>query len=408
MDSPGFENFRHPAAPSGALVPFTASSPYRVTRQFVALPGHFTRAFTAFTRKPGPLPLMQSLCRFTTGTPVCIMTEPLSPEDAVEQYLASRRVEVTESTLANHRYRLSTFIEWAEANGFEDMRNASGMTAERFKNWKLSEQDLSKVTLKNHLHTFRVFIRYCENIDVVDDGVADKVMVPVVTDEEESRNVFLTHERATTILDYLQRYEYASSAHLVFGILYNTGCRRSALHSLDVKDWHPDDQFLSFRNRPEEGTVLKNRKDGERDVTLTNQRLCHAIGDYIEEQRPAVTDDFDREPLLASKQGRLHSKTIQGIIYKVTRPCWYNEACPHDREPEECESTDYGHYSKCPSSVSPHPVRRSAITHALNSSVPLNIVSERVDASAEVIDKHYREQSLEQERQSRQGYLDNI
>ncbi len=334
------------------------------------------------------------------------MSERVTPENAVEQYLASKKLDATQSTVNNHQYRLSTFIEWASDNGFHDMNDLSGMEVEQFKNWKVERGNIGKVTLKNHLHTFRVFLRYCENIEVVPEGIADKVMIPVLEDGEDARSVFVSHERAMKILDYLEKYQYASNAHVIWAILIHTGCRRSALYALDVEDWHPKESYLSFKNR--EGTPLKNRDDGQRNATITKPNIAEAIDDYIADKRHDIEDEYGREPLLTSSQGRLHGKTISKICYKVTRPCWYGEECPHDRNPEECEGAEYRGYSKCPSSVSSHPVRRSAITQHLNASVPLQIVSERVDCSPEVIEKHYREQNQEERREARKGYLDNI
>lgn len=65
-------------------------------------------------------------------------------------------------------------------------------------------------------------------------------------------------------------------------------------------------------------------------------------------------------------------------------------------------------YSKCPDSVSSHPIRRSAITHHLDSDVPKAIVSERMNVSEKIIDQHYDARDKEQKRQNRQKYLNSI
>jgi hypothetical protein len=196
--------------------------------------------------------------------------------------------------------------------------------------------------------------------------------------------------------------------HIAFHVSYHTGCRRSGLNSLDVDDWHPDERYLSFRNREDEGTRLKLGDEGERNVSVTDEVLADALNAYVDDVRPDVTDDVGREPLLASSQGRLHYQTITKQAYKLTRPCFIGEECPHDRDPDECEATEYSSFSKCPSSTSHHPIRRSSITHHLLKDVPKEIVSDRMSVSTEVLDTHYDARTIEERRQNREQYLDSV
>lgn len=331
----------------------------------------------------------------------------LTPEDALEQYLQSRH-DATASTVQNHRYRLNYFIQWFdEESDLDELSELTGWHCEQFKNWRMENFDLNLVTLQYHIQTVRVFIRWCESVGAV-EGVSENIIVPTVSDAEKARDVHITHERAMQIIEYLCRYEWASTTHLVPHILYHTGMRRSSLHSLDVSDWNADEQYLAVRHRPEQGTALKLKSEGERNVSVTDSRLVEALEDWVDQQRPDVTDDHDREPLLASTRGRLHYKTISSICYKVTRPCYFAGSCPHDRDIDDCEAIQYHSYSKCPDSISSHPIRRSSITHHLDSDVPKAIVSERMDVSEKVLDQHYDARNKEQKRQNRQGYLDGI
>ena len=132
------------------------------------------------------------------------------------------------------------------------------------------------------------------------------------------------------------------------------------------------------------------------------------LDDWLRERRPDVTDDHGRKPLLATSHGRIAPGTIAKYIYEVTRPCWIGNECPHDRDPDDCEATTVDKSSECPSSVSPHAIRRGSITHHLNSDVPETAVGDRANVSPEVLEKHYDQRSKKEKMEQRREYLDDI
>jgi len=253
------------------------------------------------------------------------MTDPhhITPNDAVEQYLQSRH-DVTQSTLTNHEYRLRYFTEWAEKNAIETLTELDGLDLQRYKNWRIAETPCNLVTIEQHLHTLRVFLRWCESSNLVSEGLAHKVVIPNVSSQDKARDVALTHDTAQDIIEFFLDYEWATSPHILFHTLYHCGMRRSGLRALDVDDWHPEQRYLSIRNRPETETRLKLGDEGERNVSVTDDRLASALNDYIDVNRPDVTDEYGRLPLLASREGRYHYQSLTKMAYKVTRPCWYS------------------------------------------------------------------------------------
>lgn len=331
----------------------------------------------------------------------------IPPVEAVEQYLQSKH-DVLASTRDNHRYRLEHFTNWAKEAEVESMQELRGFHLEQYKNWRLNETECNLVTLEQSFHTLRVFLRWCEKTEIVAEDLSDKVIIPNVSSQDKARDVAISHDRATEIIDYLCRFHWASNEHIAFHTLYHCGMRRSGLFSLDVDDWHPEERYLSIRNRPDQGTRLKLGDNGERNVSVTDDRLVSALTDYIESERPNVEDDYGRTPLLASIHGRVHYQTITKYIYKVTRPCYYGNECPLSRDLDECEGTNYKGFSACPESVSPHPIRRSAISHHLSESVPAKICSERMSVSMEVLDLHYDARDEEEKRLNRERYLDDL
>jgi hypothetical protein len=111
---------------------------------------------------------------------------------------------------------------------------------------------------------------------------------------------------------------------------------------------------------------------------------------------PPVTD---REPLFATRHGRMVRQTIRAIVYKTTAPCFRNEPC---------DGRTGSDSKKCPEAVSPHAIRRGSSTHFLTEGVPVEIVGDRRDVSRKVLKKHYDERSEEVKLEQRRGYLDNI
>jgi len=183
--------------------------------------------------------------------------------------------------------------------------------------------------------------------------------------------------------------------------------RMGGAHALDVDDYRPegDPPHLHLHHRPDTETPLKNGSKGDRPVSISSD-ACDLINDYLENRRPDVTDEYGREPLLASQQGRSTKSTIRKYVYKWSRPCAIGAECPHDRDPDECNAaTDLDQVSKCPSSVTPHPIRRGYITRLLKEGVSIEVVSDRCNVSPGVIDEHYDVRTEDEKMQQRQEVL---
>jgi site-specific recombinase XerD len=328
---------------------------------------------------------------------------PIAPEAAVELYLEHRQDELSDATHESHGYRLERFVEWCEANGFENMNELDGRDLNTFSAERRADGDLEPVTLRGQLSTLRVFLDYCESIDAVREGLSEKVLIPSVSAQDQAKDSKLDFERAEALLDYLSQYHYASDRHVVFALLWRTGIRLGSLRALDLRDFDSDEPALKIRHRPKTGTPLKNGESGQRMVALT-ERLANTIEDYVDGPRIETTDDEGRSPLITTNRGRPVRSTIRSMVYRITQPCWTG-GCPHDRDPDTCEATDYAKLSKCPSARPPHDVRRGAITAHLLDDVPAKIVSDRMNVSEEVLDQHYDKRSERERMRQRRDYL---
>jgi site-specific recombinase XerD len=312
--------------------------------------------------------------------------QPLDPETGVQQFIEHRRPSVRDTTLENAKTRLGHFLEWCEEAEIENLNVLTGRHLSDFVRWRRGQ--VAPITLQKQLTTPRQALRYWADIEAVRDGLAEKLHAPELPDGAEAKDVQLPTRRATDILDHLDRYKYASREHAILGLLWRTGMRRGTLQAIDLDDLEPDDHAVHLRHRPETDTPLKNGDSGERMVYL-GPRWFEVLTEYIGQHRPDETDEYGREPLLTTSNGRMSDTTIYDVVNRATQPCRYGE-CPHDRDPDDCEAVGAPNVpSKCPSSRSPHAIRRGAITHHLNEDISPEVVSERADVSLDVLYRHY-------------------
>jgi integrase len=335
--------------------------------------------------------------------------EPLAPQDALDWYLEHRRDDLQTATRRKHRSALGTFVDWTDEADINDMNDISGRQLMHFKTWRKNESDLVAVSLNGNLAILQRFLRFCEKIDAVAEGIADRVPLPNVPPEEEVNYEVPTDEEVHGICSYFRQFEYASRHHVEFELIAEVGIRLGAVRAIDLDDFDSDAMVIHLRHRPEGtddyGTPLKNGSDGERIINLSAQ-LRDFVSDYIEHNRVDVVDQYDRKPLFTTSGGRPSTATIRRDFYKMSRPCAYSQDCPHDREVSECDAAKNANAADCPSRFSTHPLRKWAIMSQLDAGVPKELLSDRVDVSVPVLDKHYDHRTEEQKSRRRREVLE--
>ncbi|TKX51641.1 site-specific integrase [Halorubrum sp. ASP121] len=327
------------------------------------------------------------------------MSRQMKPERAVERYLKERKPEVSESTHYNHACTLNAFLEFCEDEYLDNICEIDGFHIHDFKIYRREIGGINEVTLYKNLCTLRVFLKWCRSMELVDSSVVENMILPDL--EDDARDTMLDDERADQILNYLNKFEYATLRHALFALLWDTGFRIGTVRAIDVEDYHPEEQYVEIRHRPEQDTPLKNGTRAEREVNL-HPWVCEVLDDYLQIHRADVTDEYGREPLFSSSMGRTVRSNLRMHINRLTRPCHTTGECPHGRDQSECKAAqDYDHASKCPSSVSPHPIRRGAITHWLNEGHSKELLSDRMNVSVKTLDKHYDARSESEKRELR-------
>ncbi|AXR80723.1 tyrosine-type recombinase/integrase [Natrarchaeobaculum sulfurireducens] len=333
--------------------------------------------------------------------------EPLDPHDALNLYKKDRKREVSDATLKSHGYRLKNFVEWCDSEGIDNLNDVTGRDIQRFKIFR-QDQGIAPATLKSQMDTLRVFIRFCESINGCIDGLAESINSPSLAGEDAKGTDIVPTQKAESILSHLDKFDYASIHHALFRLLWASGMRMGAAMSIDLQHIHKRSEYVELRHNPETDTPLKNKKSGERDVSLDN-RTIRVLTDFIDENRIETTDDHGRHAVFTSRHGRLTRNTVRNYVYRITRPCTYNGGeCPHDRDPDECDGMNNMTPYKCPGSTAPHSIRRGAITHYLSEDVPGAVVSDRMDVSEDVIDEHYDERDSRTRMEQRREYVDQV
>lgn len=334
--------------------------------------------------------------------------KPITPDEAVELYLDARRDDAAEWTVTSHRSRLRPFLEWCSVEEISNLNELDGRDLYEYRVWRReggysngTVETLAAATLETSLSTLGRFLQFAAHVEAVPEDLFMKVPIPDLSDGDEVSDSKIVPERVPPIVEYLEKFHYASRDHVVVLLMWHTGARIGGLRAIDLRDADLEGESpgLDFVNRPDSGTRLKNGEKSER-YNRIHRAVADVLMDYVTGPREDVVDDDSRQPLVTTREGRASASVIRNTLYKVTRPCWIGEDCPHGEDPETCEWTYYDQASKCPSSRSPHDVRKARVTSYRNDNVQRGVVSDRLDTSEDILDKHY-DRASEREKANR-------
>lgn len=332
--------------------------------------------------------------------------DEVTPRAARRQFLNAKRRNVKQSTYRAYKYPTRHFIEYCEAEQVQTIGNVNSYLMESWVQ-KREAEDIAPATAQQSVKQVRVFIKWCQNAGLIEPGVYDRTRVPDVDPSDQVSHKTVPEHQADQILDYLATYEYGTRQHVVFQLMWQTAARCSGILALDVDDLDRDDEgpTLDFVNRKSKGTALKNGEKSERLIYLSDS-VNDLLEEYISMRRPNIEDKYGRNPLFCTDHGRLSRQRIYKDVVAFTRPCVYSGRCPENKDIDTCEFTKKKRAMSCPVNTSPHPVRRGAITAHLNKGWKKEALSERVDVSVEVLEKHYDARTKEDALERRREYRD--
>jgi site-specific recombinase XerD len=325
--------------------------------------------------------------------------------EAIELYLRRKRPQWKGETERSYRKSLETFQEYAAENGITSLEDLDRWTVGNFTDHLLAK-DLARATIASKQKNVRTWLKYLEGQGLLDLGLHLAIETIRLDDKEEVSSQKLAPEAARTLLTgYRDDPRYRGKRrHALLELLWHAGPRRSCIRALDVEDY--DDGELTFRNRPETGTRLKRGDDHERKIVLS-EKPRKALEEYIARSRIQIRDDEGREPLFSSQAGRPTKQTITSWVYEATLPCAVVE-CPHGRRRPSCSYVPRDQSSKCPSSRSPHPVRRGSITWQRNLGIGIEKVASRAATTPDVIRRYYDQPDLDEALDRRRADTESI
>ncbi len=336
--------------------------------------------------------------------------QPLSPEEAVQKFLANEQSELAPMTLTEYETELGRLVEFCDRNNVEDTSEFDGRMLHDFKIWRRDtandvEGSLSNKTMRDEMYLLRKFLRFLESIDAVTPRLHEKIEIPTLKPGEGVRDIEFDSDEVDSILNYLEKYEYATREHAVWVLFAATGRRPSDLRALDCGDVHLDieEPYIEFKHREGE-TRLKNGKSSENTVNI-GENAAQVLKDYLNSNRVDIEEN-GRAPVFTSTHGRLSVSTIRKYVYQWSRPCVIGKDCPSERQQETCEAMESGDCaSKCPHSKPPVALRHGYISNLRRQGVSLHTISDRCDASEEVIEEYYSELSEKEKRRLRRQEL---
>jgi len=332
----------------------------------------------------------------------------LTIEEAIDLYCRRKRPNWRDSTERAYRRDLGKFQTYAEETDIETLDDLERYNVGGFTDFLLG-QDLAKATVNTRQKSIRTWLKFLEAQGYVQRGLHLAIDPLTMTDDEQTSDQKLAAVDARQLLTkYRISPKWKSTRrHALLEILWHTGCRFSGVQSLDLKDYDQEEGILKFRHRPESGTKLKEGKKHERNVIIS-EGPREVLNLYIARERIDQKDDYGRNPLFTTRQGRAARATIRGYCYEATQPCAVQK-CPHPgRERDSCEWVPRDSASKCPSTRPTHAIRRGSITWQRNLGFDEDTVAQRVAATPDVIRRYYDDPDYEDELERRRHMTEEI
>lgn len=276
--------------------------------------------------------------RANTGESV---EEQPSAHPWLEAFASYLRTEchLAENSVAAYERDIRRFLVWL---GKRKLPKLKIQELSDYPAWLQREAELAASSISRHLVALKMFLRYLQLEDVVQDNIAELLGSPKLWQRVPH---VLSPEMVDALLTAPQPGEDLwRRDRAILEILYATGARASEAAGLKLADIHL-----------EQGFCLCNGKGGKERLTPLSEIAISRINDYMQHERPELAK---RSPtlspwLLLSTRGlRLRRERIWELVKR------------------------YAGEIGAPPEVSPHTLRHSFATHLLAGGADLRQVQE--------------------------------
>jgi len=171
--------------------------------------------------------------------------EVISPDNAVENFIEYKQTDVRPQTLIECRRKLNHFLDFCSREEIENLNELNGRSINDYRKYRRTESSsqvssLAPKTMRDDMYLFREFVQFLEHIEAVVPSLSEKVEIPKMGPKDGVRDLEIEPERVDQILTYLNKYEYATRAHVIWLFHSHTGRRPGGLYALDLDDLHLD------------------------------------------------------------------------------------------------------------------------------------------------------------------------
>jgi site-specific recombinase XerD len=345
------------------------------------------------------------------GSPRRTANNPEAPDlgipESIDLFISRNRPDWKGSTARTYRKSLDTFERYASDEGLASISDLEMWQVGKYTDWLLQE-DYARVTVQSKQKQARRWLKWLEAQGYIPIGTHLAIEPLQLDDSEQTSSETFEPDELREFLEFYRDTIawYGKRRHALLEVIGHTGARRSCIRALDIGDYDPEERTLTFINRPETGTRLK-RGDAHQRKVILSEKPNDVLHEFVERERHDVHDEHGRQPLFASRRGRPAKSTLTNWVYQLSLPCVMRE-CPHGRQRRNCVWTEQAKSSRCPSSTSPHPVRRGSITWQLNIGRSIGDVADRAATTPDVIRRYYDRPDLDAELRRRITSFDGI
>ena len=254
----------------------------------------------------------------------------------------------SKATISTYTIAVRDFLEHFDMKDAQDLRRTSISHVISWRDWMLDNKINSR-TINNRLSALSSLFNHLRNRQLVSANPVDGIKRPKVN-QSRVKTASVTQQQVRDILAQpdLSTFKGLRDSAILYTYFY-TGCRRSEVRNLTLKNIYIDDGYK---------VIDFSTKGGKQNIVPVNKELELMLDNYIS-QAPHLIDANDSIPLFTR--------------IRVTKPIKPLNRSSFNRI--------FSHYIKLaglPSNITPHSARATFITEALRNNCAIEHVQHSV------------------------------